>query len=187
MLDRVREALFGTLGARVEEASVLDLFAGTGSLAFECLSRGAKRALVVESDARARNVLEANARELGVEDRLAVRMGDALAPSSWWPPGSDPKVRWADLAFLDPPYEWVRGPRRHAVLEALEEIGLRALSDGGLIVLHAPRSSLARVDFPDALDARERGYGTSSLWYLTPASRAGSEGVEPRGAEAGGS
>src|SRR6185436_17415765 len=63
MLDRVREALFGTLGERVEGAQVLDLFAGSGSLALEALSRGAERAVLIERNPTALDALQANIEE----------------------------------------------------------------------------------------------------------------------------
>src|SRR5579859_95724 len=77
--DRVREATFALLGP-VEEASVLDLFAGTGALGIEALSRGAARAVFVERDARAARALRANLAALALEGPQAlVRRADALA------------------------------------------------------------------------------------------------------------
>ena len=67
MLDRVREALFSTLGDQVEGARVLDLFAGTGSLGLEALSRGAKEARFVERDRRALERLADNVQTLDYE------------------------------------------------------------------------------------------------------------------------
>ena len=74
--DRVREALFSILGARVEGAAVLDLFAGSGSLGLEALSRGAARATFVESAPAAQRALRANAEALGADAELV--RADAL-------------------------------------------------------------------------------------------------------------
>jgi 16S rRNA (guanine966-N2)-methyltransferase len=98
--ERVREALFAMLG-ELHGQVVLDLFAGTGALAIEALSRGAARAVLVERDAHALAALRANLTALGVEPGEAeVRRGEAL-----------PALRTAreraetyDLVFIDPPY-----------------------------------------------------------------------------------
>jgi 16S rRNA G966 N2-methylase RsmD len=84
MLDRVRESVFATLGNLVEDAHVLDLFAGGGSLGLEALSRGALDARFVERDPRAYSTLKANIAELGFgHDRAIPVRGNALVASSW--------------------------------------------------------------------------------------------------------
>ena len=95
--DRTRETLFSMLTSRLgsfEGLTVLDLFAGSGALALEALSRGAEQAFLVERAPAARKVIEANIRKLGANARLLAH--DAAAP----PPAKGP----ADLIFLDPPY-----------------------------------------------------------------------------------
>ena len=162
MLDRVREALFSTLQAELPEAVVLDLFAGSGSLGLEALSRGADRARLVESDPRALRLLRANVEVLGLGQRAEVAPVDALSESAW---ESGP----FDIAFLDPPYALLReaGARRR-LMASVERLLAEHLTPGGTAVLHAPRGELAASDLPAGIDARERGYGTSSLWYLGP-------------------
>jgi 16S rRNA (guanine966-N2)-methyltransferase len=94
--DRVREALFSILGpAAVEGADVLDLFAGSGALGIEALSRGAASATFVESDARAAATIRRNLDSLGLEGRVHKR--DAFA----WLAAADDGF---DLVFADPPY-----------------------------------------------------------------------------------
>ena len=88
MLDRVREAMFSTLAPWLDGAHVLDLFAGSGSLGFEALSRGADRATFVEGGPPVVSVLRKNIATLDVEARTTVVMADALAPSSWLGDGS---------------------------------------------------------------------------------------------------
>ncbi|MEZ5380678.1 MAG: 16S rRNA (guanine(966)-N(2))-methyltransferase RsmD [Microthrixaceae bacterium] len=99
--DRVREATFNALGSLgvVADASVLDLFAGSGALGIEALSRGAASATFVERDARALRVVRANLAATGLADRSEVIRSDALAVLG------AANTRW-DLALLDPPYAW---------------------------------------------------------------------------------
>lgn len=95
--DRVREALFSALGP-VDDLSVLDLFAGTGALGIEALSRGADTATFVEKNAHPLAAIEANLSTLGVEGAKVIRR-DVLAYLK-----SDQLDRRFDLVFVDPPY-----------------------------------------------------------------------------------
>jgi 16S rRNA (guanine966-N2)-methyltransferase len=131
--DRVREGIASALSSRdaFAGARVLDLYAGTGALAFEALSRGAERALLVEADAAAARAIEESARELGVERRAKV-----LAVSV----GAGAHARIAregpfDLVFADPPYDAARSVA--GVLDSLAAAG--ALADDGWLVLEYRR------------------------------------------------
>ncbi|MEO8547105.1 MAG: 16S rRNA (guanine(966)-N(2))-methyltransferase RsmD [Sphingomicrobium sp.] len=96
--DRVRETLFSMLASRLgsfEDLRVADLFAGSGALGLEALSRGASFTCFVESDAKVAAAIKANATALGALDRVQVLGGSALALSR-----SEP----FDLVFADPPY-----------------------------------------------------------------------------------
>lgn len=115
--DRARESLFNVLMPRLPGSRVLDVFAGTGALGIEALSRGAATAVFVERSRRAREALEYNLRHCDLEDRAEVVGGDwrrALARL-------DRRARQGgagrfDLALFDPPYRW-EGAR--GCLEAL--------------------------------------------------------------------
>lgn len=96
--DRVREAWFAAIGPVIEGADVLDLFAGSGALGIEALSRGAARAQFVEADARAAAIVRRNLRTLGLEDRADVARADAFR---WL---ERPRGRVARIALADPPY-----------------------------------------------------------------------------------
>jgi 16S rRNA (guanine966-N2)-methyltransferase len=98
--DRVREALFSILGADVDDARVLDLYAGTGALALEAVSRGARSAVCVERSAAALAALERNVRDLDLVDRVTIERGDALAYARRLRGETD---RF-DVVFCDPPY-----------------------------------------------------------------------------------
>ncbi len=131
--DRVRTSLFDLLGNAPEGARVLDLFAGTGALAIEALSRGASSAVLVEHDAHALRALRKNIANLGLEARARVIAADALGRG----------VRLGgpfDLAFLDPPYRTDLGARAlPAAIGALAPGGIAALeSDARAPEIQAP-------------------------------------------------
>lgn len=94
--DRVRETLFNWLGQRLDGLSCVDLFAGSGALGFEALSRGAARVVMVESDRKVAEALRESARELGAEG-VEVVNAEAIA----WLARAGERF---DVAFVDPPY-----------------------------------------------------------------------------------
>src|SRR5215213_6124095 len=96
--DRVREALFSVLGERVTGARVLDLFAGSGALGIEALSRGAAEATFVDAAPAALKALRANLEALGAD--AEIRRQDALRFLA----GASAAARQYDLVLLDPPY-----------------------------------------------------------------------------------
>ena len=93
--DRLREALFNVLAPRITGVTFADLYAGTGTVGIEALSRGALKVIFVESTRAAWQVIRENARALGIEGRVDIRLGKAaqLIPDLG-----------ADVVFLDPPY-----------------------------------------------------------------------------------
>lgn len=123
--DRVREALFATLGD-IDGTNVLDLFAGTGALGIEALSRGASSALFVERDRSALQALRANLDALELlAPRARVRAGEALAALR----AARKRGETYDLVFLDPPYGQAReleGPLS-ATLPAILEPAARVV------------------------------------------------------------
>ena len=96
--DRVREAWMSILRERLSNARVLDLFAGSGALGLEALSRGAASADFVEREARSVQALQRNIERLGVTGRSTVLRQDALRFAGQLPPGA------YDVVFADPPY-----------------------------------------------------------------------------------
>ena len=101
--DRVREATFNALGSLgvVHEAAVLDLFAGSGAMGIEALSRGAARATFVDQDIAARRAIEANLATCDLAEAAEV----VTAPAERFLAGQGRQRRW-DLALLDPPYDY---------------------------------------------------------------------------------
>jgi 16S rRNA (guanine966-N2)-methyltransferase len=126
--DRLREALFSILSPRLRGAVFVDLYAGTGAVGIEALSRGAERAIFIENNQDALEVIRANLKTLGLEHRGRVLQGRAASAIL--------KIGTVDIAFLDPPYP----------LEQEYERALTALADdppGITIAQHSSRFALA--------------------------------------------
>jgi len=121
--DKVRQAAFNSLASMglIDGAVVADLYAGSGAMGLEALSRGAARCVFVERDRSALIALRANIDALGVADRSTVVTSDVMA----WVPA----MRGVDLAIIDPPYTFEAWPQllsliqvHHAVCEAAREV-----------------------------------------------------------------
>lgn len=110
--DRVREAWFSILGQEVQDARVLDLFAGSGALGLEALSRGAASAVFVEKARHSLEALEKNIETLGVKDVAKVVKGDALKYAEGLAEGG------YDIVFADPPYDLGAGSKLIALFRA---------------------------------------------------------------------
>lgn len=155
--DRLREALFNILGDRFGDRSVLDLFAGSGAMGLEALSRGAAGAVFVDNHARALDLIRKNVAGCGMEKRSRTirwdirRNLDCLKPM---------RARF-HVAFVDPPY------RRNLVAPAMRHLaGSRALADGALLVVeHADTEDPPAEDAHFSLCDRRR-YGKTVVSIL---------------------
>jgi 16S rRNA (guanine966-N2)-methyltransferase len=149
--DRVREAVFSMLG-ELADARVLDLFAGTGALGIEALSRGAARAVFVERDGAALAALRANLRALGLDDREAeVRRGEALAALRSAREGEETY----DLVLIDPPYR-----RAGAMGGELSPALAPLLSEQARVVVESDRR--VPLELPWEIE-RQRRYGDTTI------------------------
>jgi 16S rRNA (guanine966-N2)-methyltransferase len=155
--DRVKEALFGILGDRVEGARVLDLFAGTGALAIEALSRGAASAVLVEQAAPAVTVIRANLDALGLAGVATVRRTRAETYLRTQRDGP------FDLVLLDPPYAAPVG----LVAGLLGRLARTALAPGAVVVVEAPARAEAPPWPPDLAPERPRRYGDTAIHLAT--------------------
>ncbi len=162
MLDRVREALFNILQPRLPGSLAWDLFAGSGSLGLEALSRGARKCWFVERDPRVLAVLKRNVEALLGED--ARKAAEILKGDGWSPP--IPRENRPDLVFLDPPYALVQGDPLQ-VREWILELRGR-LAPGGLLVFHYPAGKPEGAGALDGMGGERRTWGTSSLAFLPP-------------------
>jgi len=158
--DRAREGLFSTwqslLGGPLDGERVLDLYAGSGAVGLEALSRGAGHTLLVEADARAAKTVRDNVRNLGLPG-AEVRAGKAEQVIRTAPPAAP-----YELAFLDPPYAVTDDDLREILL---------TLRTGGWLAEEAlvtvERSTRGgQFHWPDGFEAiRSRRYGEGTFWY----------------------
>jgi 16S rRNA (guanine(966)-N(2))-methyltransferase RsmD len=136
MGDRVRSALFAKIFSRkkIDGARVLDVFAGTGAIGLESLSRGAIFAKFVEKDPRALRILRENIEKLGVED--FAKISKSSAENFAKELDNLPEDERFDLIFLDPPYDFAKNPADFAKLETtMEEIAKKACAKNALMIL----------------------------------------------------
>ena len=156
--DRTRETLFSMLTSRIGsfgELQVADLFAGSGALGIEALSRGAEACHFVESDPEARRVIAANLASLDLTARGRVSGGSALA--------LPPPPRPYDVIFADPPYEKGSGD---AVVDAVMAAGW--LAPGGWLAVETDaKEPVAPGPLTHAVD-RKVGRARVSLLFLAP-------------------
>ena len=150
--ENVRARLLAVLAAELPDARVLDLFAGTGALGLEALSRGAAHATFLDNDATAIKLIGENVAKLGETGAAKVVRADATRP----PPGRDP----CDLVFLDPPY---RSGKAAAALAALASAGWVA-PDAVVTVELAHNEDIIPPAGFEAID--ERRYGAAKIVIL---------------------
>lgn len=152
--ERVREAWFSALGDRVSGASAVDLFAGSGALGIEALSRGATTVDFVESDRRAAEVLRRNLRRLGLGERADLHRCDAFR---FLGRGGAGGLQY-DLALADPPYG---GSAARRLAETFRSLRFARL----LCLEHAP-GALEGVEWVEGEVVWSRLYGDTALSFL---------------------
>ena len=177
--DRAREGLFASLVSEFGDLShlrVLDLYAGSGAVGLEALSRGAARVLLVESDARAASVIKANIEAVALPG-AAVAAGRVERLL-----GRPPEGGRYDLVFADPPYV-VTG---EAVARVLTQLKNGWLCEGALVVVERATRS-GPLDWPPGFSAgKSRRYGEATFWYGWYGSGAeASQAEHPREAASG--
>ncbi len=158
---RVRDSMFNILGHSLQGAAVLDLFAGTGGLGVEALSRGAHRALLIDDDAGLVRRIRETARGMGLESRASARCEDAFAAAARLGRAGES----FDLVLLDPPYG--KGLLSRAV-KAVAEAGI--LAPGGTIVAEGHWRDRPEVGSGMEI-VREARHGETVLWFLRGESR----------------
>ena len=149
----VKEAIFNMVAASLDGARVVDLFAGSGALGIEALSRGAAHVTFVDREPRGLAILRQNLQILGFTDRARVIRAEAAR----WLEGSPDEMEAADLVFMDPPYE-----------DPVFDRALRALDAGGgdatVVAEYSRRQSLPALERLRV--QRERKYGDTMVALL---------------------
>ena len=150
MKDRVREAIFNLIGPTIRGRQVIDLFAGTGAMGIESLSRGASRAVLIERRFPAVRVIEENTSRLGIQEQVAVIPGDAFIWARTHE--TQPIPPW--LVFCCPPYDFYIS--RSQDILALCEALIEQAPTGSLFVVESDRRFDPRtLPHPDDWEVRE--------------------------------
>lgn len=175
--DRVRESLFNLLGELVVDRLVIDLFAGTGALGLEALSRGAARAIFVDLDRKSVALIHKNIATLRYEDRTSVRLGDAYR----WGRSFESIEGRPIVALLDPPYRDYQVKARR--VQALIKEFMDRSPPGSVIALESSHTTDESVlPEPETWDVRHYGNSRLAIW-IAPESesppRATADDAEP--------
>ncbi len=155
-LAKVKEAVFGMIQFDVPYANVLDLFAGSGALGIEALSRGAKSAVFCDADRQAVTVVKANLKRLGFERNARVFCGDAIAMLSTL------AGEQFDIVLLDPPYSSDLASRACAALAEYE-----LLSEDAVIICEHSRDNPPVLSSPCYTAREARKYGDCYITHIT--------------------
>lgn len=163
---RMRQSLFDILRPRIMGSYFLDLFAGTGAVGLEALSRGALKVCFVDRDPRCVKVIKKNLERAGWEDRAKVLRGNVLSPLSWVPYRAG--VERFDLIFLGPPYRDEKNTPLAYSNPTLENVAASDLpaKDAWVIVQHHKKEELGH---PKGLKRfRQMSYGDSRITFYKP-------------------
>jgi len=154
---KVREAIFSIVADRIEDAAVIDLFAGTGAFGLEAISRGASHAVFVDSDRKGIEIIRKNVAACGEHDRSTVLLADAS--------GGLRRLSLSggefDLVFMDPPYN------RQAIRPALEELAASGiLSKGAVIAIEHDKNETIPEDIAGIGITDRRKYGKTLVTFM---------------------
>ena len=152
--DRVKEAVFGRLQFSLVDKTVLDLFAGSGALGLEAVSRGAKMAYFCDFSKEAVKVIKSNIKKLGYEEKCAVFKNDYLGAIKEF----SGKIKF-DIVFIDPPYA---SGYYIPALEALKESGI--LADGCILAMESDKNF--EINISGYTKTKEKKYGITYINYL---------------------
>jgi len=155
--DKLRETLFNVLAPRIAGARVLDVYAGTGAIGIEALSRGAAHVTFVESDGRARDLMGANLKLCGIE--TGYTMLPVSAAKAFQMLGTSAPIVPFDLILLDPPYD-------QSPAESLADVD-RLLAPGGWVVLEHAKWMAVPAHYGGLHRLRDLMSGGSALAFYT--------------------
>jgi 16S rRNA (guanine966-N2)-methyltransferase len=156
--DRAKQSLFDVLTPRIEGARVFDVFAGTGSMGLESLSRGASHATFIESGRSAVRLLRQNIDALGFAQCSTIVPVDAFK----WRPSRETGAG-ANLIFLDPPYRFLK--EQQPALQALAGTLANQLAPDGIIIFRHDTADV--LSFPSLQPIDRREYGSMTIEFLS--------------------
>ena len=167
--DRIKQSLFDILRPRITGAIMLDLFAGTGNVSLEALSRGAMKTVMVDREPACIKNIHRNLAHLGFEDRAKVLRGDVLKPLDWVMPYSDNEGY--DVIFMGPPYRDINNKMLSFSEPALKNVAeARLLAPNGIVVLQTHKTEEFAV--PDSLEIyRVEKYGDTLVHFMRAAEK----------------
>jgi 16S rRNA (guanine966-N2)-methyltransferase len=159
--DRLRETLFNILAPRIVAARMLDLYAGSGAVGIEALSRGASSVEFVERDPAAIKVMHANLNRLGIAQGFKIQSGSVATSLRRMKP-----VPAFDLVFLDPPYDAEQ--EYAATLGLLGSLSVSFLSEGALIIAEHRKKKHLEEKYGDLVRIRVLEKGDAALSFYLP-------------------
>lgn len=155
-LERVKESIFSILFNKIENANFLDLYSGTGNMSFEALSRGARRAIMIEKDTDALKVIIDNVQRLGLEDQCRAYKNNVLRAIEIL----ENKKEKFDIIFMDPPY------RENLTKKTVEKISLcNILSDNGVIICEHGKYEKMEDTIGEYVKSDEREYNRKIVTF----------------------
>ena len=154
--DRVKESLFNIINPYIRESNILDLFAGTGSLGIECLSRGAKNCIFVDKSKESIGIVKSNIKKARVENEstiLNIDFKDAVKRLSV-------QKQKFDVIFMDPPYY------ENMFIDCLKSIDeFSLLKEDGLVVVEHDTNDLFDDNIGRLYKSREKKYGNTTITF----------------------
>ena len=162
--DRIKQSVFDILRPRIMGAVFLDLFAGTGNVSMEALSRGALKVVLAEKEIACLKAIKRNLEHLGFTDRATVLKADLLKPLAWL--GAYAEGEGYDIIFMGPPYRDIKNTPLAFTEPVLKQIAeAKLLAKNGLIVAQHHQKETFSV--PDNLQiVREEKYGDTLVHFL---------------------
>lgn len=155
--DRMKESIFNIIADKIINADILDLFAGTGNIGLEAISRGAASAVFIDNNKNAIQIIRDNIRLLGFQDKTEILKTDSISGLRKLGKSN----RYFDIIFIDPPYL-----KKYEIPVLLEIAGLNLLkSEGSIILQHHRKSDLTKIIYPYHC-IRQKRYGDTMISFF---------------------
>ena len=165
--DRIKQSVFDIIRPRITGAYMLDLFAGTGNVSYEALSRGAAKTVMVDREPACIKNMHRNLAHLGFEDRAKVLRGDVLKPLDWLLAYSNNEGY--DIIFMGPPYRDINNKMLSFSQPALKNLAdAKLLAKNGIIILQTHKTEEFEVP-PELEIYRVEKYGDTLVHFLKAA------------------